>query len=236
MYFSLTLAHTSTLKQRANRIRERASEQAIAQMNEWTQQTNELNDQPCRADRDNRAAQDTNVQKTTTSRKLWVCFFVVIFLSSSALCRVVVCLSLLLDAECVCVLCRSLCYYMCRFFQCTRAAAVAVTSTCSAAQLSRIYFGSLHHTLTLCAFCICDCPSHDLLCISVSFNRGGIARPTKQPHMPCTIYYIAVMCECARSPCFIWRLSRWQYNKTIYVHRKWPILLCLSSKKTHQLF
>lgn len=37
-----------------------------------------------------------------------------------------------LDAECVCVYCRSLCYYMCRFSVFIRAAAVAVTSTCLA--------------------------------------------------------------------------------------------------------
>lgn len=35
---------------------------------------------------------------------------------------------------------------------------------------------------------MCDCPSHDLLCISVSFNRGN-SQTDQTAHMPHNILY-----------------------------------------------
>lgn len=201
MYFSLThtRAHTIQAESQPN-----PSEWASVCTNErMNEQTNELNDQPCLclcSDRDNRAAQDTNETKKKAKRKKTEtttsssssrnceCAFLLFFfllrrsrsrlLSLSFVCR---CYSML---ERMCVCCRSLRYVS--FFNAWYASGggggdhiymFSRTTLSYILWLVRHHTHSNSHLLTLCVFCyICDCPSHDLLCISVSFDRG-IAAP-----------------------------------------------------------
>lgn len=163
------------------------------------EQTNELNDQPCLclcSDRDNRAAQDTNETKKKAKRKkqkqqraaaaaeivsvlfCYFSFFFVVVVVVCCRCRLFVVVT---RCSNVCVYVVAL-YDMCRFSMLgTRAAAaVAITSTCSAVQLSHIYFGSFGTTHTQThtyshsvSFVIYVIVRHTIFCvISVSFDRG----------------------------------------------------------------
>lgn len=116
-------------------------------------------------------------------------------LSLSFVCR---CYSML---ERMCVCCRSLRYVS--FFNAWYASGGGGGDHIymfSRTTLSYILWLVRHHThtnshlLTLCVFCyICDCPSHDLLCYFCLFRPGD-----------------------SRTSVYSERLSRWQYNKTMY--------------------